>query len=161
MSLRSLALIIPVAGLVSLLALQPVARAEERPAEPAKYLRIDFEATIHASLDRVWSAWTTSNGMTAALGPKTKIELRVGGPYEIYFHPDAPAGERGSEGCRVLSYLPREMLAFSWNAPVKFKHARQHATWVVVRFEEVDAGVRVRLSHVGWSETHGARKELT
>ena len=34
-----------------------------------------------------------SAGLTDALGVTTNIELSIGGPHEIYFHPDAPRGD--------------------------------------------------------------------
>ena len=51
------------------------------------------------------------------------------------------------------------MLSFSWNAPAKFAHAREHRTWVVVRFIEDLGGVRIRLTHLGWDEMKSAHPE--
>lgn len=107
---------------------------------------------VDATLDEVWNAWTTDKGVQSFLAPDTNIDLRIGGPFEIYFFRDPVDGQRGSEGCTILSYLPKEMLSFTWNAPPHFTHAREHHTWVVLRFDEVEDGVRVRLAHYGWEE---------
>ena len=48
------------------------------------------------------------------------MDLRIGGPFELYFGgPDVPHDQRGSNGCQVLTYVPGEMLSFTWNAPPK------------------------------------------
>lgn len=75
------------------------------------------EITVSSPIDRVWWAWTTSEGMASWWAKKSWIELRVGGPWELYFLTDQPRGHQGSEGCRILSYCPPEMLSFSWNFP--------------------------------------------
>jgi len=64
----------------------------------------------------------------------------------------AKEGFRGSEGCCILSYIPEEMLSFSWNAPPTIPKLRKlgPCTWVVVRFESLDDKiVRVKLTHMG------------
>jgi uncharacterized protein YndB with AHSA1/START domain len=109
------------------------------------------ETLIPAALDEVWNAWTTTTGVKTFFSSEAKVKLSVGGPYEIYFLLDVPYGSRGSEGCCVLSYLPKEMLSFSWSAPPEFGELREKRTIVVLRFEELEPGkVRVVLSQHGW-----------
>jgi uncharacterized protein YndB with AHSA1/START domain len=113
---------------------------------------IRTEAVVHAPLAEVWKCWTTSAGIASFL-TDAKVELGIGGPFEIYFVPDAPAGQRGSEGCAVLSYEPMRMLSFSWNAPPKFGELREKRTWVVLHFDPEGAQrCRVRLQHLGFAE---------
>ena len=50
---------------------------------------IETEVIVPASLAEVWDGWTTAQGVATFLGPRARIELAVGGPYEIYFDPDA------------------------------------------------------------------------
>ncbi|MEO1129081.1 MAG: SRPBCC domain-containing protein [Planctomycetota bacterium] len=104
--------------------------------------------TVPASLDDVWSAWTTEDGVRRFLGVGSSIELRAGGSYEFYFVPDAPEGERGGEGNTVLAYLPQRMLSFTWNAPPTLADVRDERTIVVLEFDEIAPGaVRVTLTH--------------
>jgi uncharacterized protein YndB with AHSA1/START domain len=111
------------------------------------------EALVPATMEDVWHAWTTTEGTKTFFSPQTHVKLTVGGPYEIRFNLDAPAGSQGSEGCTVLSYLPLEMLSFSWNAPPEFGELRGQHTMVVLRFEEVEPGkVKVVLWHHGWGK---------
>ena len=114
--------------------------------------RIDLEATVSGPLDKVWRLWTTTEGMKSFLVDEANIQLEPGGHYEICFDRNAPEGSRGSEGCRILSYLPNEMLSFSWNAPPTIPDLRKlgPCTWVVVRFEALgEKQTRVKITHMG------------
>lgn len=133
-------------------------RPDHRP--PFRYVSVPDdrilrkEVVVPAGRAEAWRLWTTAEGMTSFLVSEAKIELRPGGVYELYFAPDAPPGERGSEDCRILSYLPEEMLSFEWNAPPSIPTRRDgERTWVVVEFVEVEPEqTRVRLSHLGWGK---------
>jgi uncharacterized protein YndB with AHSA1/START domain len=114
---------------------------------------IQYEVTVKAPRWQVWDAWTSVKGVRAFFAPDAVIDLRIGGAYEIYFDPQDSVGQRGSEGCRILSYLPEEMLSFSWNAPPQFMAVRSsdNPTWVVVQIERLSEGsTRTRLTHLGW-----------
>ncbi len=112
---------------------------------------IRMEVVVAAPVEKAWEAWTTREGIVSFFGADAKVELAVGGAFEVYFNMEAPEGSRGSEGCRVLSYVPREMLSFSWNAPLSMPNVRKERTQVVLLFERVGAArTRVRLVHHGW-----------
>jgi uncharacterized protein YndB with AHSA1/START domain len=115
------------------------------------------EVKVNASIEKVWKIWTTNDGATTFFAPKAKIELTLGGFYELYFDLQAPKDSQGSEGCRVLSFLPVDMLSFEWNAPPEFPEVRRQQkrkhTWVVLQFYPlVQDQTRVKLTHLGWRE---------
>jgi len=108
---------------------------------------------IKSEISDVWWKWTTHEGLQTFFGKDNKIELRLNGFFEIYFLMDNEYGLRGSEGCRVLSYIPEKMLSFSWNASPEYMEIRnhEHQTWVVINFEPVgEKTTRVDLKHLGW-----------
>ena len=106
---------------------------------------------VAGSLAAVWAAWTTSAGAKTFFSPQVDIELRPGGRYEVLFNMSAPSGQRGGEGCTVLSYLPEKMLSLEWNAPPDFGDLRHQRTLIVVEFESVTLDrTRVRLTQHGW-----------
>jgi|GEM_PF-460726 len=112
---------------------------------------IVLERTIHQPRAEVWKRWSSTEGITSWLVPSAKVELRVGGPFELHFMgEDMPAGSRGSERCRVLSFIPERMLSFTWNAPPHLDRVRAHHTWVVLEFEDDGEHTKVRLTHTGW-----------
>ena len=154
-------------SLVAALIMGALAAASPQPASSESFnrdvadVRIVKEVVVAAPPAAVWRAWTDPAIITQFFAPKARVELHPGGAYELLFLQDAPAGEQGSEGCTVLAYLPEKLLAFSWNAPPKFKEARGRHTWVVVELETLpDARTRVRLTHYGfgrgdeWSQVH-------
>jgi uncharacterized protein YndB with AHSA1/START domain len=54
---------------------------------------------------------------------------------------------------RFLALQPKKMISFDWNAPPSLPEVRAQRTFVIVRFEPVDAQqTRVRLHHVGWGD---------
>lgn len=113
--------------------------------------------TVHASLDDVWHAWTTSEGIASFFTPDSRIEMKIGGPYELYMGMKVPdeSGMRGSEGSKVLSFIPKEMLSFEWTFPPAVMNLRKaHVkTQVILTFKELGEGqVKVDFRQVGWQE---------
>lgn len=112
---------------------------------------IALETTVAAPIDEVWKAWTTRDGIKTFFAPDANVELRVDGPYEIFFMPDQPVGQRGADGMRILSFQKPCMLAFTWNAPPHLPEPRGQLTHVVIRLEAVEAGkTLVGLWHDGY-----------
>lgn len=114
------------------------------------------EVRVSASAEQVFELWSSSEGMARWWAEHSRIELRPGGFYEMYFLLDEPPGRRGGEGCRVLSYLPGRMLSFTWNAPPQLPSTRTRYTWVVVEMIPAGNGCLVRLTHLGWPESEWA-----
>lgn len=128
----------------------------EAPPKQTKVIR--KSVVVPAPVADVWAAWTTPTGAQTFFAPKAKIMMRQRGPYEILFDPDAPAGLRGSEGCTVVAFKPREFLVFTWNAPPELSEARKRHTRVEVRLApDGDERTKVTLSHTGWKP--GAQSE--
>jgi uncharacterized protein YndB with AHSA1/START domain len=119
---------------------------------------IHKEITVKAPIEAVWNAWTTSDGIKSFFSPEAYIDLRMGGAFEVYFLMDNPRGFQGSEGCKVLAYLPKKMLSFSWNCPPEFERIRKSGeqNFVVLLFDELPEGrIKVTLDHIEWKEGDG------
>jgi len=109
------------------------------------------EVTVKSPIEKVWWAWTTSEGMASWWVKQSWIDLRIDGPFELYFLLDQPRGSQGAESCRILSYLPQEMLSFSWNFPPSIPEIRFDHTWVVLRFQRTGPNeTRVIFDQLGW-----------
>ena len=127
--------------------------SEKRTVEDPSDRILTKEVIVTASIDSVWQAWTTTEGANSFFSPNADIDLRIGGKYGIYFLMDAPEGSRGSEDCHILSFLPKKMLSFEWNAPPSFGNIRFEHTRIVLLFEELpDGKVKVTLSQLGWGK---------
>lgn len=123
--------------------------------------RIALTTDVRASPAEAFRAWTEPAEIGRFFAPQSRVELTPGGAYELLFLLDNPPGKRGCEGCKVLAYVPDELLVFSWNAPPSFAQARERYTWVAVRFDRADdRHTRVHLTHVGfgrgeeWDRVH-------
>jgi uncharacterized protein YndB with AHSA1/START domain len=121
------------------------------PASGPTIRSLTKTARLDTDVRTAWEGWASAEGLTAWWqASETKIDLRIGGPFEIYFDMDAEQGLRGSEGCRYLSYVPGEMVSFTWNAPPHLP-LRSANTWVVVTFTATaDGGTEIRLVHTGF-----------
>jgi len=116
---------------------------------------LEKEVVVNAPAEAAWDAWTTAEGIVRFLAPAVSaLEIRPNGPYEVFFNPQDPPGLRGSEGCRILSYVPYRMLSFTWGAPPDFPVARREiAQWVVLNFEPFAEGrTKVKLTELGFKD---------
>ena len=112
---------------------------------------ITVEITIPASLEEVWHAWTTEDGVRTFFAPRARLDLRPGGAYEMLFDLEAQPGQQGGEGMYLLAIQPKQMLSFTWNAPPELPAVRDQMTHVVVRFYPLaEKSTRVTLRHDGW-----------
>lgn len=115
--------------------------------------RIEKRKIVNLPHDEVWKLWSTHEGLLSFFGRDNKINLEIGGKFEIYFLVNNEYGQKGSEGCKILSYLPNKMISFSWNVPPKFEILRKsdYKTWVVVILNEISHDkTEIVLSHYGW-----------
>src|SRR5688500_9819670 len=105
--------------------------------------RLQKEVVISAAREDVWNAFATNEGAVTFFAPQANVRIELGGPYELLFELDAPPGQQGTEGVRVLSYIPERMLSFEWNAPVEFRDLRNQRTWVVIFLDDHGANETV------------------
>lgn len=110
--------------------------------------------TVGAPVEDVWWAWTTDAGIRSWQVDDSRVELRVGGPYEWFFQTDAEHGVRGSEDCHVIGFQAPTMLTFTWNAPPSLAQARAQRTVVLLRLrpDDADEGTRVEVTQLGWGD---------
>jgi uncharacterized protein YndB with AHSA1/START domain len=121
---------------------------------PAGERVVHKAVTVAAPVEDVWWSWTTDAGIRSWLVDDSRIELRVGGPYEWYFLADAAQGSRGSEDCQVIGFQAPTMLTVTWNAPPHLAEARAQRTVVLLRLRADDAGegTHVEVTQLGWGD---------
>ncbi len=123
--------------------------------------QIDLKTVVNGNIEEVWNAWTTEVGIRSFFAPECKVELRIGGAYEMYFNLDAAPGEKGGEGVTILAFETNKMLSFTWNAPPHLPDIRRQFTHVVVRFKALGTeNTLVQLVHDGWGESEEWRETL-
>lgn len=114
---------------------------------------IFLQKKLNCSASEAWKMWTNPSLLNTFFGIECKVDLREGGPFEIYFSKTAALGERGSENCTIISFKKNKNLNFTWNAPPSIPKARNsgHFTQVNLSFNKVDKGICILiLEHSGW-----------
>lgn len=111
------------------------------------------DVVVPCSLDALFDSFATTAGVTTFFAPEAVIEPRVGGAYELYFDADAEPGERGTEGCTVLSIEPPRLLVVQWSFPPHLPRLRRERTQLSLAFSaDPREGARVVLAHQGFRE---------
>jgi uncharacterized protein YndB with AHSA1/START domain len=111
---------------------------------------LHLEITIDASVSEVWKRWTTSAGIKSFFAPGCNVDIKPGGPYEIFFYPDNPPGQRGADSQMVLAVEDQRMLTFTWNFPPDLADIRDQRTLVIIRFEQQGKQTLLTLDQCGW-----------
>ncbi|MEE2567674.1 SRPBCC family protein [Hyphobacterium marinum] len=133
--------------LAAALLITPAAFASAQDTAPGP---ITATIEIDAPVSEAWELWTTEEGLSF-FAPASRIELEPGGIYEVYFLPDAPAGQRGSEGTHVLGFQTERMLTITWGLPPYMPEVRPYLTAITILFEDLgEDRTRVTLTHSGW-----------
>jgi uncharacterized protein YndB with AHSA1/START domain len=117
--------------------------------------KIEKQRIINQPLDILWWKWSTHEGLLTFFGYNNKIELTPGGAFEIYFHEDNPVGLKGSEDCKIVSFIPNQNITFTWNSPPQFEKTRKssHKTIVEITLTAVsEKQTEVKINHSNWPQ---------
>lgn len=116
---------------------------------------VGYSVEVPVGLSEAWRLWTEPAALREWFSPNFAVDVRPGGPFEIYFDPSGAPGMKGCEGCTVMAVDPESMLTFSWNLPpdpatIELRQA-DHMTFVQVRFHALDEDrTRVTLVNSGY-----------
>jgi uncharacterized protein YndB with AHSA1/START domain len=114
---------------------------------------ISAELIIKASVEKIYRAWTTTEGIKSFFAPDCNIKMEVMGPYEMIFLPENGEGSRGGEGNVVLTFQKNKMLSFTWNAPPELEKVRNERTHVLIQFIPLnDKETKLLFHQDGWGE---------
>jgi uncharacterized protein YndB with AHSA1/START domain len=113
-----------------------------RVITPERALR--FEVTVAGSLDDVWSAFTTREGLASWLWRDVRVEARPGGEWLAIF-------PQSTGGGTILSLTPKRQIVISALAPDRFPTVRETRTRATFEFSAVSHGAtKVTLVQTGW-----------
>jgi uncharacterized protein YndB with AHSA1/START domain len=109
---------------------------------PAKALR--FEVTVPGSLDEVWAAFTTADGLASWLWREVRVEARPGGDWLAIF-------PQSTGGGTILSLTPKRQIVISALAPDRFPVVRETRTQATFEFSPTSpSSTKVTLVQTGW-----------
>jgi uncharacterized protein YndB with AHSA1/START domain len=106
------------------------------------------ERLIEAPVEKVWDAWTTTDGLKAWLAPHAAIDFRIGGAMRTNYSSIGTLDDPGSIENTILAYDPLRMLSMRVSkAPVDFPFPNAiYAMWTVLYFDAVSpTHTRVRV----------------
>lgn len=103
---------------------------------------------LQCSPARAWELFTQPVGLVTWLADQAEIVPQIGGKYELYWL-SGPAAPAATDGCRITSWEPERMLAFTWRVPPRF--GPQPLTLATVFFAPENGGTKIHLLHSGWA----------
>lgn len=108
-----------------------------------KELVLKQEVWLEASVERVWEAYTTSEGWMAWAAPVTEVELATGGTIRTHYVPSAKIGDEGTNTLHILGFVPNELLVLKAEVSERWPEALQEdgdKFSNVIQFEEFGDG---------------------
>src|SRR5262249_15960737 len=108
--------------------------------------RLDFEVEVPATVQQVWEAISTAEGLVTWLAPDAVVQLKEGGDWIARF-----PGSSGGGGT-ILSFVPLQKLELAAMAPEAFPAVRKERTRAVFEIKANGDGhtAVVHLVQTGW-----------
>jgi uncharacterized protein YndB with AHSA1/START domain len=123
-----------------------------------------FEVEIDASIDDVWDAFTTTEGLKSWVAPLADIDFKVGGKWRANYNSDGQLGDASTIENTILSYDPKRMLslkATGFPEGFKFIEAAQE-TWSIFYFAPVsESKTKITVVGLGYNDTEQSKKMRT
>ena len=119
---------------------------------------MQHQIVVPASVEEVWAALTTTEGIRSWAAPVTRVDFRVGGVWESSYRLDRKIGDPGNIKNRYLSFLPLRMVSIqAFEAPPSFPHPELlPELFHVIELEKLGPQkVRVTISGVGYKSGGG------
>jgi uncharacterized protein YndB with AHSA1/START domain len=115
---------------------------------------LEVSRLVQAPPAEVYKTFTARDGLVRFLAPDVRFSLTANGPFEALFVPEAPAGQKGGEGCVVKSWVDGKSFTFTWNFPPSLQALRDAnaRTEVEVTFVAQGRDTKVTLTQRGWKE---------
>src|SRR4029077_10565704 len=117
------ALVLAVSGATAIHGAGPV--TVTKVTTPARALQ--FEVTVPGSLDAVWAAFTTADGLASWLWRDVRVDARPGGDWLAIF-------PQSTGGGTIVSLTPRRQIVISALAPDRFPAVRETRTQATFEF---------------------------
>lgn len=117
-----------------------------------RVLRI--ESVVPASVDQVWSAFTTTEGMSSWFSREAVVELAFGGVVKLRTGASTSLGDTGAAGMDILNYLEPEVITYKVHLDERFSETiREQDDYLqeIVQLVRVgEKSTKVVASMVGW-----------
>lgn len=117
-----------------------------------RVLRI--ETVVPASVEQVWQAWTTQNGLQKWIAPVANIDLRVGGNISTNYNAKARIGDPGTIVLPIVNYLDNQLIVLKVELndtfPKRVRNEERNLQEIVQIVDAGNARTKIISSMVGW-----------
>jgi uncharacterized protein YndB with AHSA1/START domain len=113
---------------------------------------LSFEGVFPGfTVDEMWKAWTTADGLKAFWAPKAEIEGKVGGKYWLLYPNDEKPGEYHYRMLgKITHWEPNKKFGSTWHWDFE---PDEQVLNVEMEFEKVDGGVKLKIIHSKFGDT--------
>jgi uncharacterized protein YndB with AHSA1/START domain len=108
------------------------------------------QGVVDASVDEVWLAFTSKDGLESWMAAHAAIDLRLGGSMMKHYDPKGTLGDSKTIENTILAFEPKRMLSFRVSKPPEgfpFPRAVKNM-WTVIYFEPLNA-LKTQFREVG------------
>lgn len=116
---------------------------------------------IEASIDDVWHAFTTTDGLKSWVAPLADIDFRVGGKWRANYNQDGKLGDATTIENTILCYDPKRMLsikATGFPEGFEFVDAAKE-TWSVFYFTKIsDTTTKIKIVGLGYTDSEQSKQ---
>ncbi len=120
-----------------------------------------FEFEIDASVDDIWKAFTTTEGLKSWVAPLADIDFRVGGKWRANYNKDGKLGDEKTIENTILCYDPKRMISLKATGfPEGFKFAdAAKETWSIFYFTPLSkTKTRITIVGLGYNDSDQSKK---
>ncbi|MEL7500641.1 MAG: SRPBCC domain-containing protein [Planctomycetota bacterium] len=123
--------------------------------------RVVDEFEIEASVDDVWNAFTTTDGLKSWVAPLADIDFRVGGKWRANYNNSGKLGDETTIENTILCYDPKRMLsikATGFPKGFEFVEAAKE-TWSIFYFTKIsDTKTKITIVGLGYTDSEQSKK---
>jgi uncharacterized protein YndB with AHSA1/START domain len=117
-----------------------------------RVLRI--ETIVPASVEQVWHAWTTQDGLKKWIAPVATIDLKVGGTISTNYDGKARIGDPGTIQLPIVNYIEKQLIVLkvrlNSNFARKVRDEDQNLQEIVQIVDIGGGRTKIISSMVGW-----------
>jgi len=122
------------------------------------------EVTIDVPVEKVWEAYTTSEGWQSWVAPVADVDFKIGGEVRTNYRVDGKLNDKDTIKLHIVNYVPLKILTMQAvlgeNFPNVLKE-REKQMYNVVTFERIDAAKTKLVSYgVGYKDSPELQKML-
>lgn len=127
----------------------------------AEEKRVEQVFEIEASLDSVWCAFTTTEGLRSWVAPVAEVDFRIGGKWRANYSDGGKLGDENTIENTILSYDPHRMLSLkATKFPKGFEYEQAAMkTWSIFYFTALsESQTKVTIVGLGYDDTEESMK---